>query len=1191
MNMSGRNSKAIPSRGTYLFRRLLRELSVASALMALVLAISGAATAQQSAATISGVVRDSSGAVVQGATVQLRNNATGVDSQTTANDVGVYRYNNVEPGDYSLSVTKEGFSQATQKDLHILVNQAITQDFSLRPGATTAEIVVQASAVELDTANTAIGEVIEQKSVEDLPLNGRNFTQLLTLSPGVAPVNTGQSGGGGQSNPLGTFVAPSINGAEVRSNYYLLDGIDNTEMNYDVPAVSPIIDDIQEFKVQGHNDEAEFGGVTGGVINVVTKSGTNQIHGAVWEYLRNTIFNANNPVHVTKQKLEQNQFGFNGGGPLFIPHVYDGRNKTFFFGSYEGFRRAQPASNTYFVPTSNELAGDFSDICPEGFTAGLCNNPQHQLYDPFSTGISPNAPGERTPFANNNITTGVTGINPGALAYVKGIFPTPLALGTLPGGGVYNGLDTRSNHTSQTQWNVRGDENFNSSNSAFFRYSVVDQPNTSGAGNTNFTDNRKVTSRQWATNFVHTFGQSSVLTVGFGHNDLTNSDITRLNGDSKGLLTSAGFASSFACSFTGGALPCAIPGLNLSGGNNFPGAVGLSGGGQGESTTLLSDIYQLTGNFTKGFRRHSVSAGANWERDHFHVVNTSNNLTITGAQTADQLNPTAGNALAALLLGVVQTGSLRDTVAPLDGQYGLGFYFMDTWKVSDRFTFNFGLRSDLQYNGTYGDIKSGTAYVGNVDFTNGTYVLQHIPGSCATLNVAPCIPTTADLSHVVVAKNGHLFDNNYAIEPRIGLAYKLNDKTALRAGFGVFNDLWGGVTQRIQNIGGTWPTLGQIAGTPQNDISSVATVNYQNPLVQLGGANIPGNDPFANSQWYQNPHNKTPYSEQWNFGIQRQLDRLTVITANYVGSQTHDLVVGGLYNVAKTPVPGGTLAQIQAQEPYPYINPTFWDNSVGRSHYNALQISANRRSSNGLSYIVAYTWSKAVDLACDGFFGGEGCSNPNVYNPNISESVSGTDLTHVLTAGITAQSPFGKGKSFTTHSTVGDYIVGNWQFNTIATLTSGQPYTVNMDNSTTTLAADINHNIPWDSFNRPDLVGNPNTGHCPNGAPVHTIKCWINPNAFGIPGQDSFGNAPRNSLRGDGYVNFDMSVFRSFPLGEKRSLQFRAEAFNVFNHPTFGNPNATVNPNYLNPASSNFGQIGGTRSTERQLQFALKFYY
>src|SRR6266852_1521616 len=293
----------------------------------------------QATATLNGVVRDSSAAVIPQATVTLQNTDTGTERESLTNDSGLYVFVSVPPGEYVLKVTKNGFTTATQAGLHVVVNQASTQDFILRVGSTQESVTVEASAETLETANATLGTVIETKQVRDLPLNGRNFTQLLALTPGVAPVSVAQNSGGAQAAPVGTFVFPAVSGQSNRSNYFLLVGIDDTDQVFTTYAVAPILEDIQEFKVQSHSDEAQFGGVLGGIVNVVSKSGTNNFHGTAWEFLRNTVLDAKDPLKGLS-KLEQNQFGANFGGPVILPH-YNGRNKTFFFGSYEGFRRAQ----------------------------------------------------------------------------------------------------------------------------------------------------------------------------------------------------------------------------------------------------------------------------------------------------------------------------------------------------------------------------------------------------------------------------------------------------------------------------------------------------------------------------------------------------------------------------------------------------------------------------------------------------------------------------------------------------------------------------------------------------------------------------------------------------------------------------------------------------------------------------------
>ncbi len=1171
--------------------RLRNSIVCRLIMLALVLAIPHSAHAQGTAsANLNGTVHDSSGGVVPDADVTLLDTQKGSERKTVTNDAGIYVFVSIPPGVYNLIVDKVGFARSTQEKLTLLVNQSITQDFTLSLGTTQQALTVEASAVNLETANATLGTVINSKQVTDLPLNGRNFTQLLALTPGVSPISTAQNSGGGQARPIGAFAFPSVNGQQNRSNYFMLDGIDDNDMVFSTYAVAPVVDEIQEFKVQSHNDEVQFGGVTGAIINVVTKSGTNDYHATAWEYLRNTALNARNPFSGLS-KLIQNQFGASGGGPVRLPH-YDGRNKTFFYGTYEGFRRLSPASTFYNVPTAAELAGDFSDICASGFTSGICNdrkctivaNPcpvgnqliTHQLYNPFTTASDPAKPGQftRTAIANNNIASLR---NASAVKFGQDVFPT-----ALPPINGFNGHDFRSSHTAVQQYSWRIDENFNPSNSFFFRYSAASQPNTGSGGSANFNSVVAIDATQYVASFYHTFSPSTIFDFQFGHVEITNGTVNRFAGDTAKAIADGGFSQNFACGFTGGVAPCMVPTMAIA--DNYVSA------GEGVSITHLTNVYEWRGNLTKVIRNHTLTGGFSYETDSFAVASLGASDNFSANQTADPENAAnTGNALASFYLGVPSQGNRRQTVAPVTGQKGVGGYFMDKWKVTDRVTLNLGLRYDIQLYPMYGSSKDGTSAIGEIDFNTGTYILQRPVASCSqTGNVAPCIPGTSLPSNVVISPNGRLWKNTKTnFQPRLGLAYRLTNNTVMRASFGITDDLWAGITQTVQGIGGIWPSHGQ-PQVSQNAANVVAVASFQNPIGT--GVNTPDPSPFTQVAFYRDPQAKNPYSEQWNLGFERQFGGDTVVDVNYVGSQSHRLVVGGLYNTALTPGPNlnpdGTVATgaqiaaaFAARQPWPFITPTFYDRSVGKSSYNALQVSARHQAQHGLSYGVSYTYSKAIDVAADGFFGVEGQSSQDPYHLARDRSAAGFDLPHILALNFTAESPFGKGKRFSSNNDVVDYIVGNWQLNGIYTLTSGRNFSLA---------------VPGDSANtrggnsgtylRPDQVGDPNSGSCPNGAPVHTVTCWFNTSAFASPAPFTFGNLGRNTLRGQRYQDLDMSLFRSFPFAEKRKLEFRVEAFNILNHPTLGNPNGTIN-------NVNFGKITSTRSTERQLQLALKLFF
>src|SRR6195256_1297221 len=383
---------------TYRFRTLVWLISV-------LVFSTVAALSQLSTASLNGVVRDATGAVVPRASVTLHNSETGVERNTFTNDAGTYVFSDINPGRYTLRVTAPSFSTKQVSDFVLAVNQTATIDIALDPGAQTVVVSVEATAEQLQASTAELGTVIATKQVNDLPLNGRNFTQLLSLTPGVAPISVGQNSMGGRSGGFAAPIAegaafsfPSINGATNRSNYFLTDGMNNFAAFLSTYAVPPIIDAIQEFKVVSHPDSAEFGSVLGGVVNVVTKSGTNRFHGSAWEYIRNDAFDARPTFLATgakKPSFRQNQFGASIGGPVAVPGL---KNNTFFYFAYQGFRYSQPESANILVPTATQLTGDFSAICATGFTGGVCNDRVtdskgivhviNQIYNPFTPSSS-----------------------------------------------------------------------------------------------------------------------------------------------------------------------------------------------------------------------------------------------------------------------------------------------------------------------------------------------------------------------------------------------------------------------------------------------------------------------------------------------------------------------------------------------------------------------------------------------------------------------------------------------------------------------------------------------------------------------------------------------------------------------------------------------------------------------------------
>src|SRR5882672_10064285 len=452
---------------------LSKALRSSFSLAILLVVSAGSAFAQLSTATLNGVIRDNSGAVVAKATVVLRNVDTTIEHATTSNDAGNYVFLNLTPGKYTLEISADGFSSKRIAEFILAVNQTATIDVTLSVGSQKDVVTVVAEAEQLDVSTADLGTVISTKQVNDLPLNGRNFTQLLSLTPGVAPVSVAQNAMNGRAGGFGApitvgsaFIFPAVNGQTNRSNFFLTDGLNNFGTFQSTYSVPPIVDAIQEFKVVSHADSAQFGSVLGGVINVVTKSGTNEYHGTVWEYVRNTAFDARNTFLKKVTPFRQNQFGASFGGPVWIPKLYNGKNKTFFYFAYQGFRYTQNNDSLLKVPTAAQLAGDESSF-------------PTQIYNPFTTRPDPANPGKfmRDPFPGNQIPSNL--IDPRMVAFIQAVLPPA---GPLLDGSGDNAIDATPNHQTQNEYNVRIDQNFGQKNTVFFRYSAINSLLTTSGG-------------------------------------------------------------------------------------------------------------------------------------------------------------------------------------------------------------------------------------------------------------------------------------------------------------------------------------------------------------------------------------------------------------------------------------------------------------------------------------------------------------------------------------------------------------------------------------------------------------------------------------------------------------------------------------------------------------------------------------
>jgi hypothetical protein len=1100
-----------------------------SASLILIIAVSTVSLrAQVATGDINGTVRESTGAVVADATVTLKNAQTGVARTVQTNHDGIYVFPGVIPGTYNLEVAKAGFATVDRVGIPVIVGSSISFDFDLKLATAQSTVVVNAAATTLDTQTAGLSTELSETQMVDEPTNGRNFTSLLITVPGASPINEGQSAGGWSSQPTGSFSYPAFSGQNNYSTLFFIDGVNNYGGIYAGDNINPIIDDISEVDVLHHTDNAASGQVLGATVNVVTKGGTNNIHGSAWEFIRNDALDSKGPHVITpKTPLHQNQFGFNAGAPLVLP-FYNGRNRTFLFGSLERFQEDTANLLYYLVPTPAQLSGDFSSLLTQSVPV--------QLYNPFSTRPDPNNPGQylRDPIPGNQMQSLV---DQKAAALLAIEYPAPVQ--TPYAANVANGVDTSPNIHDQALYTLRVDETVSKTDSTFVRFTKIRTLTETSAGMAGARIQQDPFGYNAGLNYQHLFGSKGVLHGLVGRNFLSQKDYAH---DSRvdSATTNQYFNPAFACGFNSSATPgygpqgCILPALAIP---DYP-----SGSVTDEdSVNGVSDDWQFGGDISWVFGSHQIKGGVT-----FSTAGQTESA-IGGAvfnysaiQTANlESEASTGYGLASYLMGLpnqaVHTGS--DTTA-LPGTWVDGGYVQDTWKVNDHFTVNLGLRYDV---GKFGhtDEDGALSATGNFSMRDGDYTLQVNPGPCSMTKTAPCIPGGTLPAHVDVSNQpgGTIWHTQFKnVQPRIGLTYQITPKLVGHVGYGRMVDVWSNVIQHEVNITGGWPSVTSWSETP-NQVQVTSTVENIAPATT-----VPGPNPYGQLGWYGDPEGKTPYSDQWNVGLQAQIAPSTVVTADYVGSHDGNLAIGTLNNVGTTPGSHGS------DSPYPYMVPTFYTEYEGRSSYNALELTANHRIAQGLTFLVSYTWSKDLNLGADGdFFQGYNLRNP--YNLNADKGPAGNNVPQNFSVSGVYQPPVHLDNRLL------NQIVSGWILSGIISAHSGTPYTVTLgvDN------AEIGTSEPED---RPDVVGKPKLSH-----PIHNTDgsaTWFNIGAFVAPPPLSHGDEGRNTLRSDPYTDVDASLARNFGIWEnKLKLQFRIDSFNLGNFYQYGVPDATYGtPNF-----------------------------
>ena len=1137
-------------------------------LLVMLLSVAGmmspAALAQQGTANVTGVVKDPSGAAIANAQIELTNVNTGVVRKTATSTDGIYEFPSVVPGTYSMQASASGFSAVSQPPVTLEVGQTATFDFQLKVGATSSSVTVNAIAPALETSTSELGTVVAPKEMNDLPLNGRNFTELLTILPGTVNLNTDQnSGGGGGWNgaSIGQFSFPAVNGARNRSNMFILDGANDLNTLSGTYNYAPIVDAIEEFKSQGHNDLAEYGGAAGAAVSVVTKSGTNQFHGALWEYLRNEVMDSRGYFEAARAPLRQNQFGVSAGGPLSIPKLYNGKNRTFFYAAWEGYRFASKVETGALAPTAAMDAGDFSGVTNS--TGSMI-----PIYDPATTTLV------NGNYTRETFTQEYSEPNP---AYCSGdinCIPSSrfnaiskLYLPLIPTGSntIVNGVNLfypQDSDATQNSGTLRVDQNFGNNNQVDFRYSQFDLFKTSPSGTIGDAFVH-VPGHNYIGHWTHEYNTTTFSDVYFGRNWGFTTTGTSWPGEDAafiGSLKSAGMSPYFTV----------LNNTNYAPQFSASSYVGLTGSQlQGSG---LGDDWQFGGSFSKIIGRHTIKAGADFETNNFTSPIAYSNIGFDVEQTSSLgATSTGGISWASLLLGIPSSAGYRNIFEDVWGGWIDGIYVEDQFKATPKLTINLGFRNDMIWTPIYGTHKGGDGnyYTGNANPLTGQYQLNALPPNCSATQGAPCIPAgiyTASSTpapgglpaNAYVSKTLRVVKNSlFDWAPRLGLAYRLNDKTVIRAAYSRFYDEWADITQLSQNFGGNWPAVNTIQNNGLN--TAVPTVTAADPLQFGGGGGLvyPINDFSQVSQWMVDPNFQTPVFDQWNVGIQRELPGNMTLDANYVGSNGRHEDWGPTLNVPP-PGPGDQ----QSRRPYPYMLQQWFDQSVGDSRYNALQVTVQEHANHGLTFMAAYTLAHAN---ADGCNLGASCESQNPYNKKSDYGTSDLNEANVFSVAFTAASPFDRSPNKLVAN-----LAGGWALNGILQETSGQPYQVN--------AGGDPLNVGCCLTERMNVSG--------NTSGPHTLKEWFNTSAFTAPTNYTYGNEKVNSLNGQHFNDVDMSLFRDFHigLGEERYFEFRAETYNLFNNVVWSNPDS-------GSTDANYGQITGQRNGSRQLQMALKFFY
>ncbi len=1044
------------------------------------------ARAQTSTGKIVGVVQDSSGGVLPGVSIVVKNLGTSASRDTATDDRGRFDVSGLAPGRYQVDAELQGFRKFSQSPVTVQVNQETRVNPTLSVGAVAETVTVTGEGILVQTTTSVVGKVVDEKQIVELPLSGRNFADLGLLTPGVTTR--------GQSTSAGTSFY--VHGQRDDANNFLLDGTSDNSLEGNTLQARPNVDAVQEFKIQTSNFSAEFGRNSGSVVNVVTKSGTNSLAGSAWEFLRSDKFQATNFFATTQPPpLKFNQYGGTLGGPIV-------RNRTFFFGSYEGYRENRGLTRQTIVATPQERGGDFSFLAK-------------QLIDP-ATGLA---------FPANIIPT--NRISPAALKLLS-LMPLPNIPGVAPRKNNY--VSSPESQNNYDQYMGRIDHTVNERWSLFYRHFLQNSNVFSpfqGASPANYVgfSNTSVNRVQHATggvNAVFTHTLLNEFRVGFSRTAGNNSNLPLLNPVDYGINYVRP--------------QDAIGGLGLPD-ITINGISGIGNSIQGPSVSTITE-YEVSNVLTMVRGRQNIRIGGTWRPGKEDIDNgffVVGRFVFNGTYT--------GDSFADFLLGKASEfdyGQGRTRMVMVNQNWGA--FFQDDWKVRDNLTINVGVRYDY-----YSPI---TDQLGQTS----TFVIdQPATGQPQSGKAEVILAGTHGLP-----PNGTYYPDKKNFQPRGGFSWDVggDGKLAVRGGLGLFTN------QLRNNL-----TLQQILSYPY----------YQQPVVRdtsLSDPIKPVTIPLIGQLYVTDPNIVTPYTVVYNIDTQWEFMPSTILEVAYVGNRGYDLLQFRELNQPIYVAGQTTQANKDLFRPFPGFTSVLRSSNWGTSNYNGLETSVTRRFHKGLQFQASYVLSRSMDTSSR--FHSGATNRTYIMMPQDTNDVNAEyapsefDARHRVVLSEIYELPFGQGKKWLQSGPV-SAVIGNWAVASIWTFQSGFPYTI-YDGSDPCLRAGN-----WTPSCRPNLVGDPNAG-------PETAAQWFNVAAFQRARIGQSGSAPRNSVRGPGMINTDLSFIKRIPLGNTRALEIRVEGFNIFNRVNLGVPVTDL-------SSGSFGRIQSTATGAREFQFGLKFRF